>query len=208
MTGWMIVGVIVLVVLVLVYGPVDVRVTLDRPFLVRFRVSYFGVPVAWGPRVRPLTLPRGSPKAGKKRRRKGGLMRLIGTLAKLRELKPLLDVARVEGAPRYLWENGRLALSKVRLVRARLVLSLWLPDPSANAWLFAFLAWAQPRIGSGRSCVEIAFAPDPLQLGLGAEGEMVLRTRPAFWLAFGFKLLTDRVTWRLLHAMRRARRGD
>jgi hypothetical protein len=207
MTGWIVVGVVVLVFLVLLYGPVDLCVTLERPFLPSFRLSYFGIPLpVGGQKRRPAMAPLAAPKK-KKKRKGGGLIRLIGTLAKLRDLRPLLAIARVEGAPRYLWDNGRRALGNMRLAKGRLVLNLWLASPSANAWLMAFLAWAQPRIGSGRSRIEIEFAPDPLRVGFGAEGEMVLRTRPAFWLGLGLRLLFDRTTWRILAAYREAKRG-
>lgn len=207
MTGWMIVGVVVLVLLVLLYGPVDLRVTLDRPFIPGFRLSYFGIPLPTGGAKRRPPAPLAAPSKKKKKRKGGGLIRLIGTLAKLRDLRPFLAVARVEGAPRYLWDNGRRALGNMRLARGRLVVNLWLANPSANVWLMAFLAWAQPRIGSGRSQVEIEFAPDPLRMGMGVEGEMVLRTRPAFWLGLGFRILFNRTTWRILAAYREAKRG-
>ena len=188
---------IVVLLFALAFGPVDVRLQVERPLRFELSVLYFGLRLPVG-RSR-----RAPPKRGQRKRRgRGGLSALL----RVRQGRALLEVARASGVVRFAWETAEDALRLVRVVRADWVVFLGRKGPG-RAWIIGALALAQPRFVLGRRRVRLEIQPDVTGLGLGLEGELLLRTRPAYLIAFGVRLICSpiaRRAWRIWRKETRA----
>jgi hypothetical protein len=190
MTGWIIAAAIAVLLIALLWGPIDLRFTLDRPLKFGFRWSWIGIP-----------LPVPKTGKGRKKSKRKKKARLAAWL-RLKTGKAVIAVFRSAGFVPLVMDTARRAKRAVELVRANLLLSLWMPNPALNAGLFGVIGFLQPRMLLGRGRIHIEVVP-ALNGRFGAEGEMILRTQLASWIALGLRVLCAKATWRAVKAWKR-----
>jgi hypothetical protein len=194
-TGWIVAGAIVAVLLVLLFAPVETELRLRPSAGLSFRVRWLGIPF----RIRGFS--RARPEKRRERRRRGGRF-------SLRTGKAVLHVIRTEGVTTLAWRTALRAIDAVELVRARLVLTVGLGDPAWTGWLSGLLAAVRPRFEAGQGRVNLELTPD---FGGGrflADGDLLLRTRPFPWIVIGVRVLCAKATWRAHRAWREVMRPE
>ena len=192
LTLWIVGGVGLLLLLLILFGPIGVRLALTHPYKVSVRVNWIGIPVfSWS-----LGEKRGHKPHRKKRKgRKSGRH-----ASPIRQGKALISVLRTPGVARLLWDTTRRAIDALELVKGELYLAIGFKNRTGTGLLAGLLGTIGPRFSAGHGKVKIELAPDFQGRVFAADGEVVIRTLPLSWISLGLSLLfsrTAREAWRV-----------
>lgn len=198
LTLWIVGGVVLLLVLTILFGPIGIRLTLVHPYNVALRVSWIGIPVyrwSFGPKApgRRKKKRRAAPRGGARRKGVPGF----------REGRALIAVLRTPGVARLLWDTARRAVDALELVKGELYLALGFRDRSKTGGLAALIGAIGPRFTAGHGKLKLELAPDFQGRTFSADGELSIRTLPISWISLGLSLLfseTAREGWRVWKA--------
>ncbi len=200
MTGWIWLVVVAVVLVCLLFGPIDARVRLEWPLRFDLRISWFSIPIPTGRRGGGTKKPK--PPQVKPRKT---TFRFFKALLRLRTGRAALAVARTPGLLRLARDLGTKAFRAIELVKADILLTTGLGDRKTAFWLAALLSGARPRVMAGQGRIKLELSPDFVTGGFGMDAEIILRTRPWPWLVLGARALCSPTVWRAWRTWKRER---
>jgi hypothetical protein len=188
---WLIVTAIILLILaVLLFTPVQARAVLRRRLQWHVSVSWLGIKLYSKDST-------DAPKPKKQRKPKKPIP--WSKYLRLRTAKAGWAVWRTEGVRRLVISTARRAFNAIELERAHLFVTVGLGDPVIMGLVAGLMGAAEPRFDAWHGRVRVEFSP-----GFGgrwrAEGDAVLQTRLFPWLVIAVQVLCSPSFWRARRA--------
>ncbi|HWE45040.1 MAG TPA: hypothetical protein VG407_03345 [Caulobacteraceae bacterium] len=191
--GWTIAIGILLILVILLFAPIEARATLERRMRYTLSVSWLGLRFVHIDSARPKPpkpKTQASPKApGKKVK--------WTRFANLRSGRAALKVAKDIRIRSFAWRTARRCTRAVELVKAHFVVTAGLGDPILMGLAAGMMSYVRPGLHAWDGRVRLEFEPD-FGRRWHVEGEVLLYTRPAWWLYIGCTVLLSRTFWRAL----------
>ncbi len=196
--AWAVTLAILLVLVVLVFAPIEFRAGLREDRGMGFSVHWLGIPFRFGGKKKPAAAKPA--KAPSKKKKAPGASKL------LRMGKAGMAVARAPGVRALLWRTALRSIDALELVKAHLSIVVGVGDPALTGLLHGAFAVARPRFEAGDERVHLELAADFTRARLHVEGEAIVRTRAFPWIVIAVQLLCSDATWRAWRAWKSAMR--
>ena len=186
--GWAIAIGILLILVVLLFAPVEARATLERRLRVTVRVSWLG--------LRFVHIDSADPKPPKPKTQARPRGKLDWTrFANLRSGRAALKVLKDSRVRSLAWRTAQRSVRAVELVKAHFVVTAGLGDPVLMGLAASLMSSVRPGVHAWDGRVRLEFEPD-FGRRWHVEGEVLLYTRPFWWLYIGATILLSKTFWR------------
>ncbi|HEY3814998.1 MAG TPA: hypothetical protein VGL66_17405 [Caulobacteraceae bacterium] len=187
---WAIVLGIALILVIVLFAPVEARATLERGFRYTVRVSWLGLRFVYIDSARPRA-PKPKTQASKPHKKIAWTK-----FANLRSGRAALNIAKDRQVRSFVWRTAKRSMRAVELVKAHFVVTAGLGDPILMGLAAGMMSYVRPGLHAWDGRVKIEFEPD-FGRRWHVEGELLLYTRPFWWLYIGATLLCSRTVWRV-----------
>jgi hypothetical protein len=187
--GWTIAIGILLILVILLFAPVEFRATLERRLRFTVSVSWLG--------LRFVHIDSADPKPPKPKTAASKPHKTFAwtRYANLRSGRAALKVLKDSHVRSLAWRTVRRCKRAVELVKAHFVVTAGLGDPVLMGLAAGLMSSVRPGVHAWDGRVRLEFEPD-FGRRWHVEGEVVLFTRPFWWLYIGATLLCSRTLWR------------
>ena len=187
--GWAIAIGILLVLVIVLFAPVEARATIGRGFRYTVSVSWLGL------RFFHIDSARPKPPKPKTQAAKPGKKISWTRLANLRSGRAALKIAKDRRVRNFVWLTAKRAMRTVELVKAHFVVTAGLGDPVLMGLAAGMMSYVRPGVHAWDGRVRVEFEPD-FGRRWHLEGEVLLYTRPFWWLYLAATILCSRIFWR------------
>ena len=186
---WVIATGILLILAIVLFAPIEARMTLERRLRWTVKVSWLGLRLVYVDSANP------KPPKPKTQASKPGKKIDWSKFANLRAGRAALKVLKDTRVRRLAWRTAQRTVRGFELIKAHFVVTAGLGDPVLMGLAAGLMSSVRPGFHAWDGRVRVEFEPD-FGRRWRVEGEVLIYTRPFWWLYLAATLLCSRTLWR------------